>query len=403
MQLSIFKIFGTIKSLLTLTLLLVILLVATILSEYSSFYKLENLQKERELATTVYNLGRKDLDLANIQYRGNNTLLRHEGEALSSFYDYDFINKFSKESNYLNEIAELQFAIKDFNTAAGDWYTQEQIDEKELQTRQEQFTKTYEALMTQINIITSNNSTFEKRRFLIQMALGIALMLLVLYSSFWVSRRLNLVQNDINTLHTLDQDDSTGFITTEADTISKQMGRTTKTPTAQNPAYLDTVTGISNYKGFVHEYSDKKRQKAGNYTAICIFSIDKLGELEMQYSQEFAETILKKVSFMLSLYRQHNDVIGRIDHNQFTILLSRQDKTSAINDCELIRKSVEETPFKTADGKNLTVTISGGFVQKMSTQSLDEVVTKANKVLSMSIQHGGNRIAQLRDKNAALK
>ena len=403
MQLSIFKIFGTIKSLLTLTLLLVILLVATILSEYSSFYKLENLQKEGELATTVYNLGRKDLDLANIQYRGNNTLLRHEGEALSSFYDYDFINKFSKESNYLNEIAELQFAIKDFNTAAGDWYTQEQIDEKELQTRQKQFTKTYEALMTQINIITSNNSTFEKRRFLIQMALGIALMLLVLYSSFWVSRRLNLVQNDINTLHTLDQDDSTGFITTEADTISKQMGRTTKTPTAQNPAYLDTVTGISNYKGFVHEYSDKKRQKAGNYTAICIFSIDKLGELEMQYSQEFAETILKKVSFMLSLYRQHNDVIGRIDHNQFTILLSRQDKTSAINDCELIRKSVEETPFKTADGKNLTVTISGGFVQKMSTQSLDEVVTKANKVLSMSIQHGGNRIAQLRDKNAALK
>ncbi len=403
MQLSIFKIFGTIKSLLTLTLLLVILLVATILSEYSSFYKLENLQKERELATTVYNLGRKDLDLANIQYRGNNTLLKHEAEALSSFYDYDYINKYSKESNYHNEIAELQFAIKDFNTAAGEWYTQEQIDEKELQTRQEQFTKTYEALMTQINIITSDNSTFEKRRFLIQMALGIALMLLILYSSFWVSRRLNLIQKDIKTLHTLDQDDSTGFTTAEADTISKQMSRTTKTPTAQNPAYLDTVTGISNYKGFVHEYSDKKRQKAGNYTAICIFSIDKLGELEMQYSQEFAETILKKVSFMLSLYRQHNDVIGRIDHNQFTILLSRQDKTSAINDCELIRKSVEETPFKTADGKNLTVTISGGFVQKMSTQSLDEVVTKANKVLSMSIQHGGNRIAQLRDKNAALK
>ena len=403
MQLSIVKIFGTIKSLLTLTLLLVVLLVATILSEYASFYKLENLQKQRELATAVYNLNRKDLDLSNIQYRGSNTMLKHEGEALSGFYDYDYINKYSKEHNYQNNITKLQYAINDFNTAAGGWFTQEQIDEKELQTRKEQFTKTYEALITQINVITSHNSTFEERRFIIQMALGIALMLLILYSSFWVSRRLNLIQSDINSLHTLDQDETAGFSTAEADTISKQMGRTTKAPVTQNPAYLDMVTGISNYKGFVHDYSDKKRQKAGNYTAICIFSIDKLDELEMQYSQDFSETILKKVSFMLSLYRQHNDIIGRIEHNQFSILLSRHDKTSAINDCELIRKSVEETPFKTADGKNLTVTISGGFVQKMSTQSLDEVVTKANKVLSMSIQHGGNRIAQLRDKNAALK
>lgn len=403
MQLSIFKIFGTIKSLLTLTLLLVILLVATILSEYSSFYKLENLQKERELATAVYNLGRKDLDLSNIQYRGSNTMLKHEGEALSGFYDYDYINKYSKEHNYHNDITKLQYAINDFNIAAGDWYTQEQIDETQLQTRKEQFTKTYEALITQISVITSHNSTYEKRRFLIQIALVFALLLVILYSTFWASRRLNMVQDDIKTLHTLEHEESVGFATIEADAISKHMGRTTKAPATQNPAYLDTVTGISNYKGFVHEYSDKKRQKAGNYTAICIFSIDKLGELEMQYSQEFSETILKKVSFMLSLYRQHNDVIGRIDHNQFTILLSRQDKTSAINDCELIRKSVEETPFKTSDGKNLTVTLSGGFVQKMSTQSLDEVVTKANKVLSMSIQHGGNRIAQLRDKNAALK
>jgi len=221
--------------------------------------------------------------------------------------------------------------------------------------------------------------------------------------SSWGAGRLNKVQNDIKSLQRFENEDLSEFSTVEAEAISKHLGRATKTPTTQNPAYLDSLTGINSNKGFTHEYGEKKSQKLGNYTAICIFSVDKLNEIEMQYPQDFAETVLKKASFMLSLYRQHNDIIGRLEHNQFVILLSRQDKTSAINDCELIRKSVEETPFKSPDGKSINVTLSGGFVQKMSTQALGEIITKANKVLSMSVQHGGNRIAQLRDKSAALK
>lgn len=403
MQISMYKIFGTIKSLYTLMLLLAALLTVTIASEYASFYKLENLQNEKDIATAVYNLGRDDLDLANIQYRGKNAMLRHESNALSGFYEYDYINKFSKAGNYQNELSKLQYAVNDFNVAAGDWYTQDQISEEELQTRKEQFTKTYNLLMTQINTITSQNNVYEEKRFLVQMSLIVALLLLTLFSTFWASRRLAQIQGDVKTLNMLEQDEVTEFSTLEADSISKRMGRTTRASATKNPAYLDSVTGISSYKGFIHEYGEKKSQKLGNYTAICIFSIDRLNELEMQYSQEFSEALVKKVSFMLSLYRQHNDVIGRLDHNQFAILLSRQDKTSAVNDCELVRKSVEETSFKTADGKNLTVTLSGGFVQKMSTQNLDEVLAKANKVLSKSIQHGGNRIAQLRDKSTALK
>ncbi len=398
MKISIDKVFGTIKSLNTLMLLLALLLTGTIVSEYASFNKLNNLQKERDIATVVYNLERTDLDLANIQYRGQNSLLRHESDALSGFYEYDYISKFSKAGNYRNELVKLQHAIHEFNIAAGDWYTQETVNEKMLQTRKEKFTDTYNLLLDQLNIITAQNSIYEEKRFLLQISLIGTLFLLILYSTFFASRRLTQIHADVTTLNMLDIDELTGFYTSEADSISKLMGRTTKSPAVQNPAYLDSVSGINSFKGFLHEFSEKKGQKVGNYTAICVFGIDKLTEIEMQYPQEFTESIVKKVSFMLSLYRQHNDVIGRLDHNQFAILLSRQDKTSAINDCELIRKSVEETPFKSSDGSTVHVTLSGGFVQKSSVQSIAEVTTKANKVLSMSVQHGGNRIAQLRDK-----
>lgn len=403
MQISIFKVFGTLRTFHLLELLLATLLTLVIVSEYTSFNKLNNLQNEKELATAVYNLSREDLDLANIQFRGKNTILRHESNELGLIYSYDVLSKYTSTGNYLKELSKLQNAVNDFNIAAGAWYAQENMSEEELQSRREQFKAAYNTLIAEINMLISQNTLYEEKRFLLQIGLVSALLLLLMLSTFWSLRRLKQIRGDIKFLTMSEHDDLPDFYSSEAETISKNMGRTPKTTVTKNPAYLDSVTGINSHKGFLHDYGEKKNQKLGNYTAVCIFAIDKLNEFEMQYAQDFTEALIKKVGFTLSLYHQHNDIIGRLDHNQFAILLSRDDKSSAINDCELVRKSVEESVFKTPDGQDLKITISGGFVQKMSTQSLGEILTKANKVLSMSIQHGGNRIAQLRDKTTALK
>ena len=403
MQISIYKTFGIIKSLNLLILLVVTLLSITIISEYASFKKLQNLQNEKMLATTVYKLGRDDLDLSNIQFRGKNTMLRHESNTLSSFYEYDYISQFSQVGNYQNELTKLQGAVSDFNVAAGDWYTQENVTDEELHSYKLLFTERYNLLIAQIDSMLAHNVLYEAKRFNLQLGLIFAIFLLALYSILWSGRQLSKIQGDLRGLTTQDQDETAEFATVEAESISKHTSRSPKASVAVNPAYLDNISGINSLKGFMHEFGEKKNQKLGNYTAICIFSIDKLTELEMGYSQDFSEALIKKVGFMLSLYRQHNDIIGRLDHNQFAILLSRQDKTSAINDCELIRKSVEETSFNNSDGSSVNVTLSGGFVQKTSTQNLTDVTAKANKVLSMSIQHGGNRIAQLRDKASSLE
>ena len=403
MQNSISKMFGSVKTFITLLIILSFLLLLTIVSEYTSFFKLQNLQNEKEIATTVYNLDRSDLDLANIQFRGKNTLLRHEGNALKGYYEYDYINNFSKKNNYYNDLSKLQNAINIFNKAAGDWFTQESISQEQQQENSETFAEAYQYLMQQINTLIVKNVVFEKQRFQIQLVLSSVIFLLLIILYFMSSSRFKMVQNDFNALTQSNIDDTHTFLTVEAEAVSKHLNHSTKSAPAKNPIYTDQLTGINSHKGFINEYNSKKSQKLDNYTAICVFAIDKLSEMEMQYGEAFSAVIIEKVSFMMSLYSQRNDIIGRIDRNQFAIFISRQDKTTAINDCELIRKSVEETPFKSPDGTSIKITLSGGFVQKMMTQPLNEVMTKANKVLSMSIQHGGNRIAQLRDKSTALK
>lgn len=401
MQISTAKIFSSVKKPYLLTILLTAVLIATLASESVSFYKLQKLQNQKEIAATVHKLSRSDLDLANIKYRGSISLLKNESKLLRSLYEYDYINNFTKKFNYRNELNKLDNSIKDFEEASAHWFGNEAEDEAQLAAYQKSFDTSYIKLREQINNIVSQNIQFEEQRFYVELGLSVLLFLLLLINYFSTSRKLASVEEDIQLLKSSEGAANGIFSTSDAEFIAKQLGRATKSTTvATPPQNIDSVSGINNYKGFMHECASKKSQSLGNYVAICIFSIDHFNELEAQNSSEFSEAIVKKVAFMLSLYRQHNDVIGRLDHNKFAFYLSRADKATALHECELVRQSVEETAFKTDNGTSIHITLSGGFVQKSVTQSFEEVVTKASKVLTMSIKHGGNRIAQLRDKSA---
>ncbi len=369
-------------------------------SEYLSYKKAENLKYEKTLATAVYKLDRDDLDLANIQYRGKNTILRHESDTLKSHYNNDLFNKLFKTVDHKQELSKLTKNISSFNDAAGEWYTQEKIEEEQDQANKEQFTNTYNTLTEQIDLLSSKNVVYDDNRRTILSAIGIPLLLLTAISGFIVYRRS---QERKKKALEAEKNLQRSSYTVQTGQSLKQVEHTIKTPKNVNPAYLDKATGINNDKGFMHEYNEKKGQTQGNYTAVCLFAVDKLDELEAKFPAEFSETILKKVGFMLALYHHDRDIIGRLAHNSFVIMLSRGDKAGAVNDCELIRKSIEGTIFTTEGGQELTITVSGGFLQKESTQSINDILAKAKKVLAMSIQHGGNRIAQLRDKNVEMK
>ena len=389
----------------SLTTILIIFLIIAGGSEYFSYKKAENLLQEEALASTVYNLDRTNLDMANIQYRGMNTRLRHKSDALQGYYENDFASKLFKTANMLKtvdhqqELSKLKKDISNFNIAAGEWYTQKTIEEDQLQANQENYKDAYSTLTKQIIYLSTENESYRVNRYTLFAAIGIPLLLLTLIIGF-IYRREQQRKNDLLAETT---DTQRSAYTVQTGQTTTDVEHTSKTPHAINPGYLDEVTGINNDKGFMHEFHEHKGQGINNYTAVCLFSIDKLDEMEANFPAEFTESILKKVGFMLALYRHDRDVIGYIAHNKFVIMLSREEKSSAVNDCELIRKSVEDNKFTTEGGQELTMTISGGFVQKESTQNINDILKKANKVLSMSVQHGGNRIAQLRDKTTALK
>lgn len=405
MKLSIKKIFANLNLFFIVLTVLLGLVTVTVVMEYTSFKKIENLQQQKMLVNYIASLGREDLELANIQFRGKSNQLVNEYKKLADIYNYDIITQafFSQPSNYDAQLDELKNLTLRFTEAAEQWYDQKNaLSSKELEKREDAIISAQSRIIDQLDFMIIKNVDYEYNRFKIQELLVYPAFAAALFALLWYSRRFRMIYKDLLFLNAVDAHESDYVILTEeGNAISKRMGR--KPSTSENPSMIDPVTQINNYKGMQQEFSDKKALKKGEYAGLCVFEVDDFSTIQQQYPKEFSQTVLKKIAFMVSLYQHHTDVIARIDQNQFAVLLTRGDKKQALNDCELIRKSVEETVFKVPKGEAIRITLSGGFVQKSGQKSLEETINQAKTVLQTAITHGKNRIAQLRDNAAPLK
>ena len=159
---------------------------------------------------------------------------------------------------------------------------------------------------------------------------------------------------------------------------------------------MDPITEISNYKGLLHAFANRKSKEGGSL-AVCVFDIDDFKSLDREYPKSFTQMVLKKIAFMLSLYVQHTDILARTDYSQFTLVLSRNSLDQALKECDRIRKSVEETAFKVPQGNSIRITISGGLSPKAGNVSLEESIEMSRGILAKAQTMGKNSIKQARD------
>jgi len=394
MRWSIKKIFDNItRTLLALTIVLGLLSVITFTLN-SSVEKVDLLLHQKALIQEAYNLGREDIQLSNIQLKGIVNNLKFDIEKMHNAFGYDILGNYvyGHSVQYLNDLEQLSIKQLLYIEAAEDYYYQS-LEDLEVRLDDYDFAQAeYEAKLFQLEErhLIYESEKFGAIQYLIYLAFLIALM-----ASLWFSRRLTFVYKDLKTLYSVDLE-SKGrmYLTEEAEMITKRMSR--KPTATENPAFIDPVTEINNYKGLLHGFANRKGNN-GAVLAVCVFSLDNFRTVEKKYKKDLANQILKKIGFMFSLYEQHTDVLGRIDYDQFVLVINRATKEIALNDCEQIRKNIEETKFKAPKGESITVTVSGGFVVKTPNKQLDQTIAHAKEILGVAIKQGGNKIAQLRD------
>jgi len=395
MKHSINKIFNNLIMILTLITMISFFLGLAIYGQNSYSSKINNLNMQKSILSSLTKLNKEDVELAIIQLNGKSTQLHYEIEKLKAVYQYDYLGQYflNNSNEYLADLNELILLTSSFNQKASLYYTKESENED---IKKQELQKSYSYLANHINSLLLKELSYNQKKFYLFEKVAILLFALLLVVTIWYRKRLQLIYNDILFLYAVENNKKGyGVFSEEIDAISLRMNR--KPVISDNPAMIDTVTDINNNKGLMHSYAEKKGMKDSNFTSVTVFEVDNFSKSNRVFSQDFTQAILKKIAFTMTLHEQATDVIARTDYNQFTLVFSRASKEQLFKDMEIIRQSISELKFRTPEKESVQITVTGGLVIKPNNTNLEESIRQAKEVLEHAKSTGRNKISQLSD------
>jgi len=398
MKKSINKIFANLSNLLVLLTFLLFISTFLIIEQNFSFEKTNILEEQKEIVASLTRLEKDDINTAKIQFNGKSTHLHHLISNLRSLYTYDFTGQYilGTQEEYLKDLQKLSELVVAFNDKAGLYYTKEQLAPQEEEEKQKDLQQAFYNVNAQINTLLLKDFEYNQQKGkLLEYILG-ATFILMLLTVLWYRKRLKVIYQDIFFLYSI-EGNKKGYtiFSEEVDAIALRMKR--KPTVSDNPAMIDPLTEINNNKGMYTSYAEKKGMKDGNFTSVTILEIDNFSKTNRAFSQEFAQAVLKKIAFTISLHQQATDVVARTDYNQFTIIFSRPSKEQSFKDVDIIRQSISELNFKNDQREDVKITVTGGFLIKPNSTPLEEAIKQTKEILHYAQQHGTNKIAQKRD------
>jgi len=365
-------------------------IVLLVVEQNSSFSKVNNLNNQKQIISTLTKLQKEDIELALIQFNGKSTQLLHDIDKLRGLYEYDYTGQYilKNSTEYLNDLNRLSQLTLSFNQTANDYY--ENSGEKE------KLDKIFVELNKHIDLIIFKNIAYNEAKFTLLQSITIATFIIMLFLTIWYRNRLNKIHGDLLYLYAIDtvKKEHTIF-SQEVDAIFLRMRR--KNSSSGNTEMIDPVTQVNNYKGMINSYGEKKGMKDSNFTTVTIFEIDNFSKSNRAFTQEVTQAILKKVAFTISLHEQATDVVARTDYNQFTVILSRSSKEQLYKDIDIVRQTVSELKFKIPDKGVVSISVCGGFSIKDNNMHLEEAIKDSKEILNHAKSLGINKISQASD------
>ncbi|HVS77134.1 MAG TPA: GGDEF domain-containing protein, partial [Steroidobacteraceae bacterium] len=160
-------------------------------------------------------------------------------------------------------------------------------------------------------------------------------------------------------------------------------------------ARTDALTGLVNRRHFLelaeHEFAVARRY--GLPLSVMLFDIDGFKSINDSLGHPAGDEILSAVSRRAGQQLRSADVLARYGGEEFIVLAPESTAQSAAVVAERIRKAIAEESVPTAAG-SMAVTISLGVSEVHSeSDSLEELIRRADQALYDAKRKGRNRTA----------
>jgi len=165
---------------------------------------------------------------------------------------------------------------------------------------------------------------------------------------------------------------------------------------AEELKVIDELTGLYN-AGYMKGRLEEEIKRAMRYQRSCslvVLNLDDFQRLQDLYGVLAGEGILHHLAEILKTEVTDVDRVGRMDQDEFAIILPEKNKREAIELAESIRRAVEGTQF--ANGSKPLpgfLTICAGVSENpLDGSSEGELFAKAAEALKAAKQQGKNKV-----------
>jgi diguanylate cyclase (GGDEF)-like protein len=158
---------------------------------------------------------------------------------------------------------------------------------------------------------------------------------------------------------------------------------------------VDQLTGLRSrrYVSEVLAIEFLKARRYGNALSVVMADLDHFKEVNDRFGHPGGDVVLQGVSALLLNGLRQTDVGGRFGGEELLVVMTHVAASGARVMAERWRASVENTPFRAPDGREIHATLSLGIAEyAKGYESPDELIAAADKALYAAKQKGRNRV-----------
>ena len=162
-------------------------------------------------------------------------------------------------------------------------------------------------------------------------------------------------------------------------------------------AKVDSLTGVYNRRYLDTRLMEEieRSRRHGNPLSVFILDVDHFKRINDTYGHICGDYTLRNMSELLQKLVRTSDVLGRYGGEEFCCILPETSFDQAMILAERCREQVASTPLSCTD-QELRITVSIGVAAQHRSDSLEQLIKRADDALYEAKRTGRNRVCSRR-------
>jgi len=207
---------------------------------------------------------------------------------------------------------------------------------------------------------------------------------------------LRSLVGDIHTMNADAQQSQTAFLETQkkVEEAEKKINElTTKLDYISEVAHEDFLTGALNRRG-MDEAIEREFERADRHStalSLAMIDIDHFKKINDTMGHSTGDVALAHLAKVVKSILRSTDVLARYGGEEFVILLPGSKQDDAVNVIAGVQRDLTKNFFM-HNSERVLITFSAGVAERMTGESVDAVLPRADAALYLAKQTGRNRV-----------